>query len=97
MRHSEQVTSMRTLWCRHTRADMGGRHRCYLLAMRALGVRPKDTWMVGDNLEREIAAPQRLGIYTIWHDTFGEGLPGDSAIKPDRTICALHEFLDGNE
>jgi putative hydrolase of the HAD superfamily len=34
-------------------------------AMGVLGVGPEETWMVGDNLEWEIVAPQRLGIYAI--------------------------------
>jgi putative hydrolase of the HAD superfamily len=42
--------------------------RAYNHAMEVLGVGPDETWMVGDNLEWEIVAPQRLGIYAIWHD-----------------------------
>ena len=57
--------------------------RAYLHAMQALGVAASETWMVGDNLEWEVAAPQRLGIYAIWHDVTGEGLPPDSPVKPD--------------
>ena len=34
--------------------------RAYLHAMEALEVKPDETWMVGDNLEWEVAAPQRL-------------------------------------
>jgi putative hydrolase of the HAD superfamily len=49
--------------------------------------------MVGDNLEWEIAAPQRLGIYAIWHDGYGEGLHPDSPIRPDRIIRRLSELL----
>jgi putative hydrolase of the HAD superfamily len=68
--------------------------RAYLHAMQALGVEPRETWMVGDNLEWEIAAPQRLGIYAIWHDALDVGLPADCTIKPDRIICELRELLD---
>ena len=67
--------------------------RAYLHAMRALGVEAPDTWMIGDNLEWEVEAPQRLGIYAIWIDTHGEGLPPDAAIKPDRIIRSLTELL----
>lgn len=67
--------------------------RAYLHAMEALGVTAPDTWMVGDNLEWEIAAPQRLGIYSIWMDVHGEGLPPQSTIKPDRIIRSLSELL----
>jgi putative hydrolase of the HAD superfamily len=62
--------------------------------MAALGVSATDTWMVGDNLEWEVAAPQRLGIYAIWHDAYGTGLPPDSPIRPDRIIRALPELLE---
>ena len=42
--------------------------RAYLHAMEALGVTAPETWMIGDNLEWEVVAPQRLGIYAIWID-----------------------------
>lgn len=67
--------------------------RAYTHAMSALGVGPGDTWMVGDNLEWEIAAPQRLGIHAIWHDGYRVGLPPDCPVRPDRIIRALPELL----
>ena len=36
--------------------------------------------MVGDNLEWEVAAPQRLGIHAIWLDAYKAGLPAGSLI-----------------
>ena len=68
--------------------------RAYLHAMQALGVTAADTWMVGDNLEWEVAAPQRLGIYAVWHDYLGEGLPADSPYRPDRIIQRISELLE---
>jgi putative hydrolase of the HAD superfamily len=67
--------------------------RAYQHAMQALGVTPPETWMIGDNLEWEIEVPQRLGIYAIWIDAHGEGLPAESAVKPDRIIRSLTELL----
>jgi putative hydrolase of the HAD superfamily len=67
--------------------------RAYLHAMDALGVTAPETWMVGDNLEWEVEVPQRLGIYAIWIDVHGDGLPEDSHIKPDRIIRSLTELL----
>jgi putative hydrolase of the HAD superfamily len=67
--------------------------RAYTHAMAALGVAPGETWMVGDNLEWEVAAPQRLGIHAIWHDPHGAGLPETSPIRPDRIIRSLGELL----
>jgi putative hydrolase of the HAD superfamily len=67
--------------------------RAYTHAMAALGVSPGETWMVGDNLEWEVVAPQRVGIYAIWYDGYGVGLPPDSPVRPDRIIRALPELL----
>jgi putative hydrolase of the HAD superfamily len=67
--------------------------RAYLHAMEALGVTARDTWMIGDNLEWEVEAPQRLGIYSIWMDVHGDGLPHGSTVKPDRIIRSLGELL----
>ena len=67
--------------------------RAYLHAMERLGVGPEDTWMIGDNLEWEIEAPQRLGIYSIWIDVHGDGLPEGTHVKPDRIIRSLTELV----
>lgn len=68
--------------------------RAYTHAMAALGCRPEETWMVGDHLLWEVAAPQRLGIHAIWHDHVGAGLPPDQAVVPDRIIRSIPELLD---
>jgi len=49
--------------------------------------------MLGDNLEWEIAAPQRLGIYAIWYDGYSAGLPPGCQVRPDRIIRSLPELL----
>ena len=61
--------------------------------MQALSVSASETLMIGDNLEWEIEVPQRLGIYAIWIDAHGEGLPAGTNIKPDRIIRSLTELL----
>jgi putative hydrolase of the HAD superfamily len=68
--------------------------QAYLHAMQALGVEAHETWMVGDNLEWEVAGPQRLGIYGIWHDHLGEGVPPGSSVTPDRIVRSIAELLD---
>jgi putative hydrolase of the HAD superfamily len=67
--------------------------RAYLHAMQALGVQPAETWMVGDHLHWEVEAPQKLGIYAIWHDFSRKGLPPNSPIHPDRIIHRINEIL----
>ena len=67
--------------------------RAYQHALDALNADPATTWMVGDNLEWEVAAPQKLGIFAIWHDHLGRGLPANASVKPDRIIRQLPELL----
>lgn len=67
--------------------------RAYQHALSSLGVEPQHAWMVGDNLEWEVAASQRLGIYAIWHDAEGAGLPADAPATPNRIIRSLRELL----
>src|SRR5581483_4821368 len=42
--------------------------RIYRLALERLSANPADTWMVGDNLEWDVAAPQRHGLLGVWID-----------------------------
>ena len=71
--------------------------RAYQHAMEALGVRPAETWMVGDNLEWEVVAPQRLGIFAVWHDHAGRGLPDNTTAQPDLIIRTLSELISAIE
>ena len=67
--------------------------RAYLHALSILSVVPAQTWIVGDNLEWEVAAPQRLGIHAVWYDPNDTGLPQGSAVRPDRIVRSLRELL----
>ena len=64
----------------------------YLAAMDALESCPPETWCVGDNLVWEVEAPQMLGIYSVWVDRFGVGLPAGSHVKPNRTVNSIAEL-----
>lgn len=66
--------------------------RVYRRALSALDVKPGDAWMVGDNLEWDVAAPQKLGMSGIWIDARGRGLPNDSTVKPDYIVRALADL-----
>jgi putative hydrolase of the HAD superfamily len=68
--------------------------RAYRYALAALGVECHEAWIVGDNLEWEVAAPQRLGLHAIWCDHQGAGLPDGSDVRPDRIIRAVRELID---
>ena len=61
------------------------------LALKNLGVRPQDAWVVGDSYERDIVPAKQLGCKTIW-------LKGKSWITPssseaaDYTVSKLSEI-----
>ena len=67
--------------------------QAYRHAMAALGAEPHETWIVGDHLEWEVAAPQRLGLHAVWCDGFGLGLPAGSTVTPDRIVRSLRDLL----
>jgi len=68
--------------------------RVYSLALDGLGIKPTEAWMVGDNLEWDVAAPQRLGIFGIWVDVRGAGLPFDHVVRPNRIVRTLTELRE---
>ena len=66
--------------------------RVYHRALSALDVTPADAWMVGDNLEWDVVAPQKLGMTGVWIDARGRGIPDQSAVKPDHIVRSLAEL-----
>jgi putative hydrolase of the HAD superfamily len=64
----------------------------YQAALQALAAPPGETWMVGDNLEWDVAAPQRLGVSGIWIDRRGRGVPADAGVTPHRVIRHVAEL-----
>ena len=67
--------------------------QAYKIAMEKLNVAATETWMVGDNIDWEVIAPQKLGIFSIWRDPRGYGiLPEGTTAKPDRIITNLAQL-----
>ena len=67
--------------------------RAFESVLVALGVAPADVWMVGDNLLADIEGAQRVGVYAIWIDAHGNGLPTDEGVVPDLVISSLMELV----
>ena len=67
--------------------------RVYRGALTSLKADPATTWMVGDNLEWDVAAPMRLGLTGIWLDRFATGLPEGTAVTPHRIVLAISELI----
>jgi putative hydrolase of the HAD superfamily len=66
----------------------------YRHVLAALKARPSEAWRVGDNLEWDVAAPQRLGLRGVWVNAHGPGLPMRTSTRPDIMIPAFTEILD---
>jgi len=67
--------------------------RVFHHALSAVGSSPEQTWMVGDNLEADIATPHRLGMHTVWVDAEARGLPASAAIQPHRIVRTIAELV----
>jgi putative hydrolase of the HAD superfamily len=66
----------------------------YRHVLEQLRLAPADCWMVGDNLEWDVAGAQAVGITGVWHDYAGAGLPSNTRVRPDRIIRTLTELLN---
>ncbi|MDA8194842.1 MAG: HAD family hydrolase [Thermaerobacter sp.] len=66
--------------------------RVYWHALSQLKVQPEKAWMIGDNLEWEVLAPQRLGIKGIWVDQRAVSCPPACEPQPYRIIRALSDL-----
>jgi putative hydrolase of the HAD superfamily len=69
----------------------------YRHVLEALGARPEGAWMAGDHLEFDVDAPQRLGLYGVWIDRGGRGLPAGSRVRPHRIVRSLRELAAGSD
>jgi putative hydrolase of the HAD superfamily len=67
----------------------------YRHALERLGVAAADAWMVGDNYQWEVVAPQQLGMAGIWYDPYDAGVPAHATARPTRIIKRLGELLEG--
>ncbi|MBI5031704.1 MAG: HAD family hydrolase [Chloroflexi bacterium] len=67
--------------------------RVFKLGLDKMQLNANQAWMVGDNLEWDVAGAQRVGIYSIWNDYKGKGLPVNSSVKPDRIVNSISEIV----
>ena len=66
--------------------------RIYQLALERLKMATADACMIGDNLEFDVAQPQRLGIRGVWIDLKGAGVPSGASVQPDLVVGSLREL-----
>ncbi len=63
----------------------------YTTILEVLGFSPNEVWIVGDNIEWEVRAPQELGIFSIWHNYYDKMIE-DGATNPDITISNISDI-----
>ena len=68
--------------------------RVFKRALDIVGASAEETWIVGDNFEWEVIAPQKLGITCLWIDKRKNGPPADTAVRPDAVIHRFGEVMD---
>ena len=69
--------------------------RVFLAALEQLGAMPAQTWMVGDDLLRDLQPARQLGLGTVWVDVENAGLPAGSSIVPMLTIHSVADLIQG--
>ena len=62
-------------------------------ALNKLQLDSSEVWMIGDNLNWDVKGAQDCGIFAVWHDYEGRGLPQDTEIKPDLIINSICELI----
>jgi len=63
----------------------------YHHTLKQLGVTPAEAVMVGDNIRRDVAGSQAVGITGVWIEPTGTETP-PNGIQPDITIASLAEL-----
>lgn len=67
--------------------------RVFEHALERIGVGTGESWMIGDDLARDVAGAQQLGIHSVWVDWQGKGLPAAAPARPDRVISRIAELV----
>ncbi len=67
--------------------------RVFQDGLQHLKAQAGESWMVGDDINRDIDGAMQLGIHGIWVDWRQNGLPPGTLVTPDRIIHTLAEVL----
>ena len=65
----------------------------YRHALAALGEPADATWFIGDNIELDVAAPQRHGMFGVLV-SLGRTLLDDAPSEPDHTIEGIADLVE---
>jgi putative hydrolase of the HAD superfamily len=65
----------------------------FLYALAQMGASPARTWMIGDDLLRDLQPAGQLGLGTVWVDIENGGLPAGSPVVPMLTINSVADLI----
>jgi HAD superfamily hydrolase (TIGR01549 family) len=65
----------------------------FVAALEQMGAEPTQTWMIGDDLRRDLQPAGQLGLGTVWVDIEAGGLPAGSPIVPMLTVHGVAELV----
>ena len=68
--------------------------RIFRQALERLRVSTNDAWMVGDNLQADIAGAKQVGLFAVWNDHAGLGLNRGSRVTPDMIIRRINDLIE---
>ena len=68
--------------------------RVFKHTLDKLKVKPSNTWMIGDDLARDIAPCRALGIYSLWVNGKGDDSHHLEGVRPDKIIKSISEIPD---
>lgn len=68
--------------------------RIFARALAAVGTDAGGAWMVGNDLEYDVAGAAAVGIHAVWIDHGGTGPPPEARVRPDRVLRSLAELAE---
>lgn len=68
--------------------------RVFQRALDHFGITGAEAWMIGDNLEADIAGARALGLRTVWHDVHGTGLPDHAQGAADHVLADIARLCE---
>jgi putative hydrolase of the HAD superfamily len=70
--------------------------RMYEYILKEINIPKTKICMIGDNLVWDVEAPQKTGIFSIWHN-YGKKDAEGMDIKPDMIINAISELMEDDK
>ncbi|MHA1112677.1 MAG: HAD family hydrolase [Promethearchaeota archaeon] len=67
--------------------------KIFQYALSTQRIRSETTWMIGDNIDKDLAPAKKLGLTTVWFNPSGKPLPENKRKYVDHQINAINEIL----